>query len=1156
MKSLIRWAINNAPTMNTLMLGVIVLGIVGLWQLRREVFPEFELEIIMITVPYPGASPEEVEEGICQKIEEAVQAISGIKKVNSVAMEGTGSVVLELHAYVRDVQRVLNEVRAEVDRIPSLPELAEDPIIKQITLRRGVIRVGVLGPETNDPDAEFKLREVAERVRDELLELPSISLAEVIGAREYQIDVELSEKTLRQYGLSLQKVAQIIRQENLELPGGTLRAESQEVILRGKNKFFTGPEIAKLPLVTQPNGVVLTVGDLGQVRDHFVDTTASTRINRRPGLVISIDKTASEDLLAMAREVREFVAKINQPDGFQLPPGYEVTTWADISVLVAQRLELLTRNGIQGLIIVFVLLTLFLNFKLAFWVAVGLPVAIFGTMGMMYLRGDTLNMMSMFAFLVALGILVDDGIVIGENIYTHRRMGKSRAQAALDGTYEVLPSVINSVSTTIVAFMPLMFVPGLIGKFIAIFPVAVITMLVMSLIEATFILPCHLGHESPRRNQSRTRGWVELWNRLPVPIAGLLFAASLGGILALLIVRPGLPWQAASFPEAIPLLAAYAGLVPAVIIVVTQLLALWPALEKGLERVNEAMDRTLALFIHRSYLPTLRWALDNPTTVFAIAASVVLMIAGLIAGGIIKFNAFPKLDANNLAATVIFPDGTPASVTEAATRRLEDAIWEINDQLSKPGRPLIRVTHRSVGPTNVLGEMGPQLSADGSHSGAVAVEIVDLAERDVTSEEIIRMWREKVGAIPGVESLTYRAEARGPGGLPIEFKLLAVPAQMAALEQAVEACKAKLSEYKGVFDITDDCRSGKWEFQIRIKDYAKALGVRLADVAATLRAAYYGEEVMRLQRGRHEVKLMVRYPEEERRSLAMLNEIRIRTADGIERPLPELADIQLQRGYSRILRLDQRRAITVTADVDEAQANAQEIVNDFQRNFLTPLLARPEFQGIRARWEGMQEQTAESIRGMIYGLLIALVAMFALLTVEFRSYAQPLMVLAIIPLGLVGAVFGHLALGYEVSLLSLFGMVALTGVVVNDSIVLIDFINHRLAAGLSIREALLDAGRRRVRPVLLTSLTTIGGLSPLILERSLQAQFLIPMAVSLCFGLLFTTVLVLFFVPVLYLTYHKMLAGKADSEMPPPEALPEWPAPEQREEPAEVLTHP
>jgi HAE1 family hydrophobic/amphiphilic exporter-1 len=494
MKSLVRWAITNTPAMNTLMVAIMAVGVVSLFMMNSEVFPEFELEIIQITVPYPGASPAEVEEGICQKIEEAVQAIDGIKKLNSMSREGSGTVVLELHSNVPDVQKILNEVRSEIDRIPSFPELAEDHKITQITLRNAAIRVGVIAPKENGPETELELREVTERIRRELLQLESVSQATIIGGRDYQIDIEIPEATLRQYGLTLKQVADIVRRENIELPGGKMRTDTQEILLRGKNKQLVGSEIARIPLVTQPNGVVLTVGDLGTVRDEFVDTTAISRINGRPGLVISVDKTASEDLLAIVKEVREYLALLSEPGSEVRQKGYEVEDWADRSAMVADRMDLLGRNGLQGLILVFIVLAVFLERRLAYWVALGIPISMLGACAVLWAGGQTLNMLSMFAFLMVLGILVDDAIVVGENVYTHRQMGKPFVQAAVDGTYEVLPSVMASVTTTVIAFTPLLFVPGVMGKFIAVMPLAVIVMLIFSLFESTFILPCHLAH--------------------------------------------------------------------------------------------------------------------------------------------------------------------------------------------------------------------------------------------------------------------------------------------------------------------------------------------------------------------------------------------------------------------------------------------------------------------------------------------------------------------------------------------------------------------------------------------------------------------------------------------------------------------------------------
>ena len=1137
MKSLLRWVIRNTPAMNTLMVSVMLVGAASLWSMRREVFPEFDLDIILVTVPYPGASPEEVEEGICQRIEEAVRTVESIKYLFSVAKEGAGTVILELESNTPDVQKILNEVRSEIDRIPSFPELAEDPEVKQITLRRSAIIVGVVGPNTDDPGAERRLRDLTETIRDRLLMLPSVSQANIGGGKPYQIDVEISEKTLREYGLTLQDVAGIIRRENLELPGGSMKTDSQEMLLRGKNKQLAGERIAKIPLVTQPNGVVLTVDDLGDVRDEFDDSTAINRIDGKPGLFVSVNKTASEDLLAIAAEVNDFVAA-QQAD---MPHGYSLRTWGDESINVRDRMMMLGRNGLQGLVLVLIVLAVFLELRLAFWVALGIPVSILGACGIMIYAGQTMNMLSMFAFLMALGILVDDAIVIGENIYTHRTLGKDHVRAAVDGAHEVMPSVLASVATTIIAFSALLFVPGVMGKFFAVMPFAVISMLIISLLESILVLPCHLAHVSDNGAHPRKRfiaGSHRWWQNLPAE---------------------------ARWTYGAPLLAG-AALLWALAFSARQLLYPLYRLGAVFRWANGVSGKAVRLVVTRFYTPILKWSIDNPGLVLSTGAAVLLLTAGFIRGGWIPFQLFPGLDANALEAQISYPDGTPSHVTDKATLCLEQAIDEINqkyvDQGEAGGDGVVEVVRRTVGDTGGgLARIGNE-AASGSHTGIVRVELVDSSRRTVLSETIRYEWSrlatELSKGFPGHESLAFREVAHGPGGKDIEFRLLGDPHRMADMEDAIEECKTELSRNPNVDNIEDDSRPGKWEFQLKIKDSAKAMGISLADLAGTVRGAYYGEEVMRLQRGRHEVKLMVRYPRQERQSLASFDDIRIRTGDGAERPLTELADVSIQRGYSTINRLDQKRAITITADVDEKNGgNAKQIVAVLKDGFVSQLLKRPQYDGISVRWEGQQEQTQESIAGLTRGLAIALVVMFALLTLEFRSYVQPLLILLIIPFGAVGAVVGHVLMGMPLSMFSVFGIVALTGVVVNDSIVLIDFINHRVRDGVPLREALVDAGNRRFRPVLLTSLTTIAGLLPILLETSFQAQFLIPMATSLSFGLLFATLLVLVLVPVFYSVYFRFThrpQPDADPVLPSKpavepididemdEVLPRWPA--------------
>ncbi|QEG38840.1 efflux RND transporter permease subunit [Roseimaritima ulvae] len=1065
MKRIIAWAIASSPGMNVIMVASMLVGAVCLYRMRREVFPEFELEVVMVTVPYPGATPEDVEQGICQLIEEPVRSLEGVKKVTSIAQEGAGFVLIELLSDVQDVQKVLAEIDREVSRISNFPDLAEDPQIQQITFRDAAIRIGIVGPESLDEYSERQLRAVAEDVRDDVLQLPSVSAADVMGGRNFQIDVEISEGTLRQYDLSLGEVAQRLRARNIELPGGQLRAEGQEVLFRAKNKGRVGDEIRQLPLITQPGGVVLTVDDLGTVRDDFEDTTNISEINGQPAMVVNVNRTKSEDLLAMTTAVREYVKNK------ELPAGYRFVIWGDTSTDVRDRLQLLLRNGAQGLALVFLVLALFLEIRLAVWVAMGIPISILGA-GIALTWGDqTLNMLSLFSFLVALGIVVDDAIVVGENIYAHRQMGKNYLQAAIDGAAEVVPSVTASVMTTVIAFGPMFFVSGVMGKFMAVIPFAVIAMLAISLLESMFVLPCHLAH--------RHNGFFVVLNVLLYPLRPV-------GIL--------LHW------------------------------------------LNARTSRGMEWIAERIYMPTLRFCLHYPLVPIAATFGMCIFTAGMVRGGIVPRILFPKSDNNLMQATVTFPDGTPVAVTNAATSRMEEAIRELSveiaaERAAREGQPIediypnaggevvgpVQLTYRQVGSiTNTQGPMGDS-GGGGSHVGQIFVELFDTTIRDIHSDEILARWRAKVGDFAGMEKITYGSVGVGPGGKAIEFKLLASDGAADQLEAATEAVKQRLAEFQGLYDIGDDNTPGKWEFQLKVKDQALATGVTEEDLGNTVRNAYYGAEVMRLQRGRHEVKLMVRYPEEQRSSLADYQEIRVRTPDGAERPITEVAEVNVIRGYSEINRVNQMRSITISADLDETKTGPDLVINELKDNFLPEL--QKQYPAISVRWEGQREQSEESVGSLLTGFVVAIIAMYILLVLQFRSYLQPLIILAIIPFGMIGAIWGHAFLGLPLTLFSMFGLVALAGVVVNDSIVLIDFINARVREGVPKYKALLEAGLRRFRPVMLTSMTTIAGLLPLLTEKSFQAQLLIPMAASLAFGLMLATALVLLMIPILYMFY-------------------------------------
>lgn len=1027
MKSIVEWSIRNSPSMTTLAVAALTVGMAAMFMLRRERYPDFRADEVTVTVPYPGASPTETEDGICLKVEEAIRSIVGIRKITSSATEGRGSVTAELASHVRDPERVLNEIRGAVDRIPSFPEETERPDIRLAVRFQSVLSVAILAPPGSDPShdpvAERQLRDLAERIHEELLQLPEISHVDLWQAKPYQIDIEIPERTLRKYGLTHRDISDAVRRGNVELPGGEIKTNSATLLVRAANKNVAGAEIAKLPVRAEPNGTVLTVGDLGTVRDGFADITLLSRIDDRPCMSIKIRMTADEDMLKIRSAVLHYVANR------QMPEGYDLKTWDDYSGQTRDRLDLLSRSGLLGLLLVFVVLGLFLDLRLAFWVALGIPISVFGTCAIMLASDATLNIHSMFAFVMALGIVVDDAIVIAENVYAHRLRGKTGWQAAVDGTVEVAAAVISSVLTTVIAFIPLAFVTGEMGKWIAVMPLVLVSILLISLLEAVFILPCHLA-------------------------------------------RSRLPEHESSVP-----------------------------------RFQRCVQRMVDRFIDRVYTPALRWSLAHPAIVFSGSVSTLLVTAGLYIGGWTPFVFQQQLDWEFVYMYIEYPKGTPTETIGAATERLEQTFREIErEELQSDEGSLVKTFFRSVGYTNQLDNMRGEVYAEFDRKRIYY---------EKSSNEVVARWRDRAGEFPGAERVVFWGINVAPGGRPIELSLLA--SDIDQLEDVAEELKQHLATYTGVVDIHDSRGSGKWELQITLRPEAETLGIRLEDIARTVRAAFYGEEVMRLQRGRHEVKLMVRYPPEQRRSLHQLDEIRIRTAEGAEVPLPVLADVTVKRGYSNIHRIDQQRAVTITANVDDQQANAPHIIRELRGGFLADLLRR--YPQVQARWEGQQEETRRSFGSLMIGFALALFGMYALLTLEFQSFLQPLIILAVIPFGFVGAVLGHLLLGQPLTLFSLFGVVTLAGIVANDSIVLIDFINRSLAAGTPLGEALLESGRRRFRPVMLTSVTTVAALLPILLERNTQAQVIIPMAISISFGLIVSTIWILFLVPSIYRVY-------------------------------------
>jgi len=1053
MKALGKWSVDHRVTVNLIMVFLIVAGMFTAMNMKREMFPQFSLDMISITVEYPGASPEDVEEGICIKIEEQLKSLENIKTMYSTAVEGYAEVTLELDAGT-DITDKLNEVRTEIDLIDSFPTQAEDPVVIEIKNNEPAIYVAVYGDA-----GERILKQTAEKIRDDLVGFDEISLAELTGVREYEISVEISEENLRRFSLSFDDVVRAVGTGSLELPGGLIKTAGGEFLIRAKGKRYTGAEYEQIPLVTRADGTVVLLGDVARVVDGFEDQDLQSRFNGQPAAMVVVRRTDSQDTIAISNRVLAYIDKARD----DLPKGVRLGHWYNIADMVQDRIDLLLKNGIQGIVLVFVVLALFLDLGLAFWVASGIPITFMGAFLFLDYIGASVNMLSLFGFIMTLGILVDDAIIVGENVYTHYAAGKTPKQAVMAAMEQVGGPVVMAVSTTIVAFSPLMFITGIMGKFIAVMPQAVICILFFSLLEAFFILPAHLEGTlaRPSAGSGRPRIYKILFfwgNWLKTDIAYI------HGVLS-------------------------------------------ARLEKGLNHV-----------IYAYYLPVLRYCIKNRYFTLVLGVGCLIISLGLIAGGHVPYTFLPKDDSNWMLSEIVYPLGTPFDTTQKTIQQIEAGAFKLNDYFRgrvEDEKDLIVNTFSLVG---VIPRRDWKAGVSGGHCGEAWIEILPAAERpDILASEVAAKWREFTGDILGAEQLTFTIIDASPGGNPIEIRLHG--SELSEMEAAAQALKTEIAAYPGTFDITDDFRPGKMEKQIHILPGAESLGVTMADIATQLRQAYYGDEVLKIQRGKDDIKVMVRYSKAERETESSIDRLRIRTPDNREIPLNQVARIETQRGYATIKRVDRHRVITVTSDLDEDIANAQNIVKDLSTNFLPGMLKR--FPGVAYDLEGQAKRSKESMDSLMKGFVVAAMIIFLLLASQFRSYSQPLIIMTAIPFGLIGAITGHFIMGLDITIISVFGIVALSGIVVNDSLILIDFVNVEVAGGTEVFEAVVRSGETRFRPVLLTSVTTVAGLAPLLTETSFQAKFLIPMAVSISFGLVAATVLTLIFVPALYVVIRE-----------------------------------
>jgi multidrug efflux pump subunit AcrB len=1022
-KGLIYWFSINPVAANLLMVIIILVGLISLSSIRKEMFPTTQINMVNITVAFPGASPSEVEEGVCLKVEQALNGINGIDKVTCTASENFGSTLIEVDdAY--NLGTVTNDIKNKIDGINSFPEQVEKPIVSQLDIAFQAIYVSVFGDV--GPKA---LRKFAFDVRDDLIDIPGISAVTVEGARDLEVSIEVSENTLRKYNLTFDEIALAIRSSSLDLPAGAIKSKKGDILVRALGLKDTAEDFGNIIVRSYPNGGILKLKDIATVTDGFSESSRFAKFDGGTALSIRINAIGDDDIIDVTDKVKNYVEDKQKSLGDKL----NISHWSDISHYVHGRIDLMTKNMFLGALLVLITLTLFLRLKVAFWVMVGLPVAFLGTFLVMGYLGVTINMLSLFGFILVLGIVVDDAIVIGESAYKEIQDKGHTIENVVKGAQKVALPATFGVLTTIAAFVPLLFVGTIFGSFFEAIAWVVILNLLFSLVESKLILPAHLAHMKLSDLETDNPGFLLRTQR----------------------------------------------------------------------KVNSFLDG----FIKNRYQPMLHKAVRRPFLATLIFVCILGLSMVMLNTGVVRFVMNPQFSADYIYGQVKMTEGTSDVITESAIAQLEEALLEIDKEFSQESgkEKGAVVEHMSVVKENQL-------------DGRIIVELVK-EDSLITSDDLMKLWRERVGIINGSEVLAYRALG-GPGDGPeIAFKLSSDNVE--ELKQASAELADKIREYQGVEDIRNSMKDGKDEVQLTLKPRGRNLGLTQRDLANQVRQAFYGDEIQRLQREIDEVKVMLKYPLKERETLATLENMRIRLKDGTAIPIKSVATLTMGKASDVITRIDKKRSSTVTGDADLKVSNPNAIMAEIKEDggFLEKL--KQKYPSIKSSPDGVAKEMAELGAGLMKGFIIALLFIYMLMAVPLKSYTQPLIIMMVIPFGITGAILGHWITGYTMSMISLFGVIALGGVVVNDSLVMVDFINKYRLAGHSILEAALEAGTRRFRAILLTSLTTFFGLVPMLMETSLQAQVIIPMAISLAFGILFATVITLILIPVWYVILDK-----------------------------------
>jgi multidrug efflux pump subunit AcrB len=1027
-KGLIAWFARNSVAANLLMAIILVAGVASLFTIKKQIFPEIVLEQVNIRVPYLGAAPQEVETGVIDKIEESLRGVNGIKRIRSTAVEGLATVRAEI-ASNYDIQEVMDEIKTQVSAISSLPEQTEKPVVYRVRFQSDVMWLSLYG----DAD-ERSLKELAKDVRDELKKQPGISKVEVVGARDYEVTIELSEAKLKQFSLTFDQVVSAIRNSSVDLPGGSIKSESGNILLRTKGQAYNSQDFANILLLTFADGTRLSLNDIATINDGFIDRESLSTFDGKNSVSIRVSAVGNDNTLKIAETVKAYVAKKKQ----QLPSSVSIAYWGDSSYYLQGRLDLMSGNMLLGAFLVLLALTLFLEFRVAFWVMVGIPVCFLGAMAMLPLPmfNVSINMISLFGFILVLGIVVDDAIIIGESAYSEiEKRGKS-AEAVIAGAKKVAMPATFGVLTTIAAFVPMLMVGGAQAPIWGSIAWVVVLCLIFSLVESKLILPSHIINMD-------TTPWDP-------DRKGVFYALGRGG-------------------------------------------------SNKLKAVREKIALHLNRFIVQRYQPFVERCIEFRYTTMAVFFALLILMYGVLAGGFVRWVFFPNIPSDFINAQLLMEEGASNQATINAMAEAERALIRVNKQLSTDVDDQI-VRHRLV-----------FLNSD--TAGQLVVELEKSEGREIDGFEIAKLWREEMPEVPGLKSFKINASAGGGGG-GADISLQLRGSNLDNLKLATDELKARLAEYAGIYDIEDNLLGGNDEIVLALKPEAHLLGITLVDVARQVRYGFYGAEAQRVQRDGEEVKVMVRYPRSERSSIGSLDNIRIRTKDGGEVPFDTVANYTLQPSFSAINRVNGERAVTISAAADKDNIEPSKVITEMRRTVIPEITAK--YQGVTGELDGSSQDEIDAQRDLMKAGVFAMFCIYALMAIPLRSYSQPLIIMSVIPFGLVGAVIGHMVLGLSMSIMSIFGLVALAGVVVNDSLVMVDFVNRAKEEGASVRKAVSQAGAQRFRAILLTSVTTFLGLTPIVLERSLQAKMVVPMAVSLAFGILFATVITLVLIPALY----------------------------------------